>query len=163
VAEPGPGDFKESVQLRSDKLVHFACRMTGNGEDARDAVQEALAKAYLVWAQIEQPDAYVHRLVINSVRNSYRARRLEILVADPPDLGVADSGLEAIAARAAWRSSGGSKTAATAPCNQAGRPASVAHHAAGRGRSGGADPRRSVPARSTRRSRPAPGSTTDSQ
>lgn len=97
--EQGPADFKEFVRLRSDKLLHFAFWMTGNWEDAKDAVQESLAKAYVVWARIEHPDAYVHRLVINSIRSSYRARRRELLVADPPDFGLADSGLEAIAAR----------------------------------------------------------------
>jgi RNA polymerase sigma-70 factor (sigma-E family) len=100
VTEQGPGDFKEFVRLRSDKLLHFALWMTGNWEDAKDAVQESLAKAYLVWPRIEQPDAYVHRLVINSVRGSYRARRQEILVADPPDCGIADSGPETVEARA---------------------------------------------------------------
>ncbi len=99
MTEEGPGDFKEFVQLRSDKLVRFAFWMTGNWEDAKDAVQDALAKAYLAWARIEHPDAYVHRLVTNSVRNSCRSRRREVLVADPPDFVVADSGLEAIAAR----------------------------------------------------------------
>src|SRR5215472_3090344 len=48
--------------------------MTGNWQDAKDAVQEALVKAYLVWARIEQPDAYLHRPVINAADSSYRAR-----------------------------------------------------------------------------------------
>jgi RNA polymerase sigma-70 factor (sigma-E family) len=100
VTEQGPGDFKEFVRSRSDKLVHFAFWMTGNWEDAKDAVQESLAKAYLVWARIENPDAYVHRIVVNSVRRDYRVRRREVLVADPPDFGAADSGLEALTARA---------------------------------------------------------------
>jgi RNA polymerase sigma-70 factor (sigma-E family) len=99
VTEQGPGDFKEFVQRRSDTLLHFAFWMTGNWEDAKDAVQDSLAKAYLVWDRIQKPDAYVHRLVINSIRSSYRARRREILVEAPPDLGVADSGLEALTAR----------------------------------------------------------------
>jgi RNA polymerase sigma-70 factor (sigma-E family) len=94
-----PDDFKEFVQRRSDTLVRFAFWMTGNWEDARDAVQEALAKAYLVWARIEYPDAYVHRLVINTVRSGYRVRRREVLVADPPDFGLADSGFDALNAR----------------------------------------------------------------
>jgi len=100
VTEQGPGDFKEFVQSRSDTLVHFAFWMTGNWEDAKDAVQESLARAYLVWARIESPDAYVHRMVVNAVRSGYRARRREILVADTPDLGVTDSGLEVLTARA---------------------------------------------------------------
>jgi RNA polymerase sigma-70 factor (sigma-E family) len=104
VTEHGPADFREFVRLRSDKLLHFAFWMTGNWEDAKDAVQETLAKAYVVWARIEQPDAYVHRMVINTIRSSYRARRRELLVADPPDTGpadagLADSGLDAILAR----------------------------------------------------------------
>ena len=100
MADQGPGDFTEFVRLRSDRLVHFAFWMTGNWEDAKDAVQEALAKAYLVWARIEQPDAYLHRLVINAARSSYRARRREVLVADPPDAATA-SDPEAVAARMA--------------------------------------------------------------
>lgn len=100
MTEQGPGDFKEFVQARSDNLVRFAFWMTGNWEDAQDAVQESLAKAYLVWGRIDKPDAYLHRLVINSVRRGYRARRREILVADPPDLSLVDSGLEALTARA---------------------------------------------------------------
>lgn len=99
MTEQGPADFKEFVQLRSDKLVHFAFWMTGNWEDARDAVQESLAKAYRVWARIEHPDAYVHRLLVNTIRSSYRARRRELLVADPPDFGIADSGDQAVTSR----------------------------------------------------------------
>ena len=99
MAEPGPGEFKEFVRLRSDRLLHLAFWMTGNWEDAKDAVQESLAKAYLVWPRVERPDAYVHRLVINSVRDAYRARRRELLVADPPEFAVTDPGPDAIAAR----------------------------------------------------------------
>ena len=101
MADQGPGDFTEFVRLRSDRLVHVAFWMTGNWEDAKDAVQEALARAYLVWARIERPDAYLHRLVINAARSSYRARRREVLVADPPDAALDDSGPEAVAARMA--------------------------------------------------------------
>ena len=101
MAEQGPGDFKEFVQLRSDKLLHFAFWMTGNWDDAKDAVQESLARAHRAWARVEQPDAYVHRLVINSIRRNYRARRRELLVADPPDFALVDSGLQALTARTA--------------------------------------------------------------
>ena len=100
MTEQGPGDFREFVQSRSDKLVHFAFWLTGNWEDAKDAVQESLAKACLTWERIEKPDAYVHRLVVNSVRRGYRARRREVLVADPPEVDLPDPGLEAVTARA---------------------------------------------------------------
>ena len=96
----GPGDFSEFVKLRSDRLLHFAFWMTGHWEDAKDVVQESLAKAYLAWARIEQPDAYVHRLVVNSARSRYRARQREVLVGEPPDVAIADPDLEALAARA---------------------------------------------------------------
>jgi RNA polymerase sigma-70 factor (sigma-E family) len=99
VTEQGPGDFKEFVRSRSDTLVHFAFWMTGNWEDAKDAVQDSLAKAYLVWPRIENPDAYVHRMVVNSIRRGYRARRREVLVTDPPDFGAEDPRLEALTAR----------------------------------------------------------------
>jgi RNA polymerase sigma-70 factor (sigma-E family) len=99
VTERSPGDFEEYVRLNSGKLLRFAIWMTGNWEDAQDAVQEALAKAYLVWARIEQPDAYVHRMLINLIRRSYRKRHRELLVADPPEDGAADPNLESITAR----------------------------------------------------------------
>lgn len=92
-------DFTEFVRARSGNLLHFAFWMTGNWEDAKDAVQETLARAFVMWARIEMPDAYTHRMVINTVRRSYRSRSREILVADPPDSGIADSASEALAAR----------------------------------------------------------------
>jgi RNA polymerase sigma-70 factor (sigma-E family) len=101
VTEEGPEDFKEFVQLRSDRLLHFAFWMTGNWEDAKDAVQESLARAYVAWPRVERPDAYVHRLVANSVRGAYRARRREVLLVNPPEMGRDDPGIEALAARAA--------------------------------------------------------------
>ncbi len=99
MTEQGPGDFKEFVRLRSDKMLRFAFWMTGTGRTPRTPCRNRWPRPFLVWARIEQPDAYVHRLVANSVRSRYRTRRREILVADPPDSGTGDSGMEALSAR----------------------------------------------------------------
>jgi RNA polymerase sigma-70 factor (sigma-E family) len=99
VTEHERSDFTEFVRLRSDRLMHFAFWMTGNWEDAKDAVQDALAKAYVAWPRIEQPDAYLHRVVANSVRDGHRARRREVQVADPLEVVATDPAIDAITAR----------------------------------------------------------------
>lgn len=60
--------FDEWVAARGGALLQLATLLTGNPHDAQDVVQEALAKAYPRWeriARLEDPDAYVRRMVVN--------------------------------------------------------------------------------------------------
>ena len=99
VTEQASEDFAEFVRIRSGPLLRFAYWMTGSWPDAEDVVQDSLAKAYLRWQQIEQPDAYLYRLVVNAARSWYRARRAEVLTAVPPELPAGSAGPEAVVAR----------------------------------------------------------------
>jgi RNA polymerase sigma-70 factor (sigma-E family) len=99
VTEQASKDFAEFVRIRSGRLLRFAFWMTGSWPDAEDLVQDSLAKAYLRWQQIEQPDAYLHRLVVNAARSWYRRRRAEVLTAVPPELLAGAAGPEAVVAR----------------------------------------------------------------
>jgi RNA polymerase sigma-70 factor (sigma-E family) len=96
--EQASGDFAEFVRIRSGRLLRFAFWMTGSWPDAEDLVQDSLAKAYLRWHKIEQPDAYLHRLVVNAARSWHRIRRAEILTA-PSELEAGAAGPEEVVAR----------------------------------------------------------------
>lgn len=61
--------FGEFVARRSVALQRFAYLITGNVEDARDAVQDALTGAYPRWERIARrgdPEAYVRRSIVNA-------------------------------------------------------------------------------------------------
>lgn len=67
--------FGEFVAGRSVGLQRFAYLLTGNVEDARDAVQDALVGAYPRWAQVVRrgnPEAYVRRSILNAHVSRWR-------------------------------------------------------------------------------------------
>jgi RNA polymerase sigma-70 factor (sigma-E family) len=89
-------DFAEWVAARGPGLLRLAYVLTGNAYDAEEIVQDALARALPRWsriASVEDPDAYVRRMVINA-RTSWwrRFRRRETPVAVPLDSVAGDSG-----------------------------------------------------------------------
>lgn len=98
---PPVDEYREFVCSRSASLVHLAFWMTGNWHDAEEIVQDALARAYVRWPGIEQPDAYVRRIVVNHCRRRFRLLRREALLAEPPDVPAAGAGVEAVIARRA--------------------------------------------------------------
>jgi RNA polymerase sigma-70 factor (sigma-E family) len=81
------GDFDEWVSLRGPALLRLAFVLTGNRADAEDVVQDALSRALPRWGRIssvEDPDAYVRRMVVNAHISWWRRfRRRESPVADP--------------------------------------------------------------------------------
>jgi RNA polymerase sigma-70 factor (sigma-E family) len=69
--------FEEYAEARGAALTRFARLLTGDPHRAEDLVQDALAKAYLRWAQIrraDNPDVYVRRLLVNGSRSWWRRR-----------------------------------------------------------------------------------------
>jgi RNA polymerase sigma-70 factor (sigma-E family) len=83
----GAGDFDEWVASRGPGLLRLAYVLTGNRADAEDVVQDALSRALPRWGRIssvEDPDAYVRRMVVNAHVSWWRRfRRRESPVADP--------------------------------------------------------------------------------
>lgn len=79
MADAGAGPrtltFGEFVARRSVALQRFAYLITGNVEDARDAVQDALTGAYPRWERIARrgdPEAYVRRSIVNAHVSRWR-------------------------------------------------------------------------------------------
>ncbi|MFT3875231.1 MAG: sigma-70 family RNA polymerase sigma factor [Propioniciclava sp.] len=105
----GVAPFADYVRERSDGLVRMACLVTRDWEEARDAVQDALANLYPRWDQItpEHRDAYVHRSVTNACLIRLRRLRRVKPVAEPyalPGVRAASDQTEALAlADEAWR------------------------------------------------------------
>lgn len=76
MAEPEAGTFSAFVARRSVELQHFAHLITGNAEDARDAVQDALAGLYPRWERVTRngdPEGYVKRSIVNAHISRWRA------------------------------------------------------------------------------------------
>jgi RNA polymerase sigma-70 factor (sigma-E family) len=86
VGEPGP-DFDAWVTARGPGLLRLAQALTGDRADAEDVVQEALSRALPRWdriSRLEDPDAYVRRMVVNAHTSWWRRfRRRESPVAEP--------------------------------------------------------------------------------
>ncbi len=71
-------DFDDWVAARGPGLLRLAYVLTGNRADAEDAVQDALARALPRWEHIRtvgDPDAYVHRMVVNAHTSWWRKFR----------------------------------------------------------------------------------------
>lgn len=80
------GDFDDWVAARGPALLRLALVLTGNRADAEDVVQDALSRALPRWDRIravDDPDAYVRRMVINAHTSWWRKfRRRESPVAE---------------------------------------------------------------------------------
>lgn len=92
VSEPVPADFDAWVAARGPALLRLAHMLTGNRADAEDVVQDALSRALPRWSRIaavDDPDAYVRRMVVNAHTSWWRkVRRREHPVAEPAPSGV---------------------------------------------------------------------------
>jgi RNA polymerase sigma-70 factor (sigma-E family) len=82
-------EFSEFVAARGPALERFAYVLAGDAHLAQDLVQTALLKAYRRWpwvSRVEQPDAYVRRIVTTSYVDWRRRRsNAEAPVAALPD------------------------------------------------------------------------------
>ena len=71
-------EFEEFVTARSAALFRTAVLLTGNRQDAQDLVQSALERAWRHWGRVaaaEQPEAYVRRILVNSLRDRWLIRK----------------------------------------------------------------------------------------
>lgn len=70
--------FEEFVKDRSMGLFRTAYLIAGDVHHAEDLLQAGLEKAYRNWERIsamDQPEAYVRRIVINLANDRWRGRR----------------------------------------------------------------------------------------
>ena len=106
----GPLPFADFVSARGDRLLELAWLITRHPEDARDAVQDALAGLYPHWSRLPAGDefeAYLYRSVVNACLRVMRHRRRSLPVAEPERLRAApvadDPGVAVAASDQVWR------------------------------------------------------------
>jgi len=69
--------FEEFVASRWSRLVRSAVLMGADVQAAEDLTQTVLARCHRSWRTVraaDDPDAYVHRMLINALRDSRRRR-----------------------------------------------------------------------------------------
>jgi RNA polymerase sigma-70 factor (sigma-E family) len=80
--------FEEFVRGRTPALLRIAYLLVGNAHDAEDIVQSALEKAATRWRRLDDPEAYLRRVLYNQSISRWRrlrARPPETLMADLPE------------------------------------------------------------------------------
>jgi RNA polymerase sigma-70 factor (sigma-E family) len=71
--------FEEFAAARLASLLRYAALLSGDREEARDIVQEVLARALVKWGRIgsvQDPYGYVRRMVTNEFLSLRRRRRV---------------------------------------------------------------------------------------
>lgn len=84
--------FEEFVAIRSVSLGRVAYLLTGHKHDAEDLLQTALIKVAMRWSRVEDPEAYVRRVLYTQAVSRWRGRgrKPEVLTDRPLD----DCGVE---------------------------------------------------------------------
>ncbi|SDT83025.1 RNA polymerase sigma-70 factor, sigma-E family [Streptomyces sp. TLI_053] len=75
--------FEGFAATRWRRLVRTAYLLTGDHHEAEDVVQATLAKVFRSWSRIsrlDEPDAYVHRALVNNNLTRHRRRRVRQLL-----------------------------------------------------------------------------------
>jgi RNA polymerase sigma-70 factor (sigma-E family) len=84
--------FLEFASSRSPALLRMAGALTGDRHSAEDLVQAGLEKAVRRWHRIDDPEAYVRRVIYHEYVSWWRraGRRSEKLTAEPPERAAPD-------------------------------------------------------------------------
>jgi RNA polymerase sigma-70 factor (sigma-E family) len=99
-------ELADFVRARYPQLLRRAYLLTGSQLAAEDLVQEALARCCAAWRRhpISEPDAYVHRIMVNLLISRSRLRRFrEEVTADVPEAGSVDLTSQHADRDAVWR------------------------------------------------------------
>ena len=67
-------DFDDFVAARSTALLRTAYLLTRDHALAEDLLQTALTKAWFAWAKIDNHEAYVRRILVNTYTSWWRRR-----------------------------------------------------------------------------------------
>jgi len=80
--------FEEYVRARTPALLRIAYLVAGNAHDAEDLVQSALERAAVRWRSLDDPEAYLRRVIYTQSVSRWRrlrARVPETLTDTPPE------------------------------------------------------------------------------
>ncbi|MGV9881944.1 SigE family RNA polymerase sigma factor [Streptomyces sp. NPDC003006] len=98
--------FREFVATRSSALLKTAVLLSGGDRHAaEDLLQNALVKAAGRWRRIDEPEAYVRRVLYRQQVSRWRLKwpRRELAVAEPPESAAAGDGTSAAELRIVLR------------------------------------------------------------
>ncbi len=80
------GEFDAFVVARSPALLRTAFLLVHDEGRAEDLLQTALTKAWFAWGRIQDPEAYVRRIIVTTSASWWRRRwNAETPSADLPD------------------------------------------------------------------------------
>jgi RNA polymerase sigma-70 factor (sigma-E family) len=71
----GPVDFADAFDELYEGAYQHAYKLLGDRQDAEDIAQEACTRAYLRWRGLENPAAWITRVVTNLAFDRHRRRR----------------------------------------------------------------------------------------
>lgn len=81
-------DFDSFVSARSQALLRTAYLLVQDEGLAEDLLQTALAKAWFAWRRVQDPEAYVRRILVTTSASWWRRRwTRETPTADLPETG----------------------------------------------------------------------------
>jgi RNA polymerase sigma-70 factor (sigma-E family) len=103
---PVDDELADFVRARYPQLLRRAYLMTGSQLAAEDLVQEALARCCAAWRRhpITEPDAYVHRVMVNVLISRSRLRRFRESSTDTvPEIESVDATSQHADRDAVWR------------------------------------------------------------
>ncbi len=79
-------EFRTFVEQRYAKLLRTAYALTGSAHAAEDLLQSALLATMSRWRAMDEPEAYVRRVMVNQLVSWWRRRRVaEVLSAVLPE------------------------------------------------------------------------------
>jgi RNA polymerase sigma-70 factor (sigma-E family) len=84
---PSEEEFADFAAAALPRLLRFGLVLTGDPDAAEDLVQTALGRSLGAWRlrRIDDPQAFVRKVMVNSYASFYRRRRREIATADLPE------------------------------------------------------------------------------
>jgi len=91
-------EFDGFVVARSQALVRSAYLLTQDESLAEDLVQTALTKAWFAWRRIEDPEAYVRRIMVTTSASWWRRRWVRETPTEELSLELERSGAEPVQA-----------------------------------------------------------------
>jgi len=86
-------EFHEFVVARWPRLIRTAYLLTDDRHHAEDLAQATLVRAFQGWSRVrasDNPDAYVHKIMVRCNANRFRKRRVTEHLGDLPDRGISD-------------------------------------------------------------------------
>ncbi len=67
-------DFTPWAEHAARRLLRAAVALCGDHHAAEDLVQDVLARVYLAWGRVDDPDAYARRALVNASASRWRSR-----------------------------------------------------------------------------------------